>query len=328
MAFHSTNLQGLNHAIQLDGEGGFQPCYDDIAQVWNAAETSLWLHFDYSAPDTSEWLLKHSGLNDLALQGLTSESSRPHILKRGNNLLAIFRAINLNPNSDPEDMVSLRIWTDGKRIISTRRRPLISTTEILERLESGEGPKTISQLLIEWLELITEKQEHSIHILEEQALVLEDADFIGDGANYREQVNTLRKACISLRRYLLPQKEALAQLSNLNINWLSELDTLRVKAVLDRQLRCLENIEMIREHSLLMIEELNALDNDKLNRRTYIFTVIAGMFLPLGFFTGLLGINVGGMPGTDSPLAFWIVVALCIGFGLGSLIWAIRNKWL
>ncbi|MGR5177191.1 zinc transporter ZntB [Vibrio parahaemolyticus] len=328
MPFHSTNLQGLIHAVQLDGEGGCQPCYGEIVQHWNAAETSLWLHFDYSAADTSEWLLKHSGLNDLAQQGLTSESSRPHILKRGNNLLAIFRAINLNPNSDPEDMVSLRIWTDGKRIISTRRRPLISTTELLERLESGEGPKTTSQLLIEWLELITEKQEHSINILEEQALVLEDADFNEDNANYREQVNTLRKACISLRRYLLPQKEALAQLSNLNINWLSELDTLRVKAVLDRQLRCLENIEMIREHSLLMIEELHALDSDKLNRRTYIFTVIAGMFLPLGFFTGLLGINVGGMPGTDSPIAFWIVVALCIGFGLGSLTWAIRNKWL
>ncbi len=41
-----------------------------------------------------------------------------------------------------------------------------------------------------------------------------------------------------------------------------------------------------------------------MNRNTYLFSVIAGIFLPAGFFTGLLGVNIGGIPGTESPFAF------------------------
>ena len=42
----------------------------------------------------------------------------------------------------------------------------------------------------------------------------------------------------------------------------------------------------------------------------YMLSLVAAIFLPLGFLTGLLGINVGGMPGTDSPSAFWITIAV------------------
>ena len=43
-----------------------------------------------------------------------------------------------------------------------------------------------------------------------------------------------------------------------------------------------------------------------MNKNLYLLSVIAAVFLPLGFLTGLLGINVGGVPGVDDPSAFWI----------------------
>lgn len=323
-----THPNGLIHAVTLDGNGGLVPCDGEVTDLWQQKDQTVWLHFDYSVPSTSEWVTQHSGLNEIAISGLLSDNSRPHILKRKNNVLAIFRAINLNPDSDPEDMVSLRIWTDGTRILSTRRRPLLSTQEVLESLEHGDGPCNTSELILHWLDAITEKQENSINRLEQHALELEEADFADGKSDYREQVSQLRKVCIKLRRHLSPQKETLNQLSNYNIEWFSEFDNLKIKALLDRQLRCLENIEALREHSILMMDELNAIDSETLNHRTYMFTIIAGLFLPLGFFTGLLGINVGGMPGTENPLAFWIVTALCALFAAGSVGWALAKRWL
>jgi Mg2+ and Co2+ transporter CorA len=44
--------------------------------------------------------------------------------------------------------------------------------------------------------------------------------------------------------------------------------------------------------------------SDSMNKATYRFTWVATVFLPLGFFTGLLGINVAGIPGNHDPLAF------------------------
>ena len=58
-----------------------------------------------------------------------------------------------------------------------------------------------------------------------------------------------------------------------------------------------------------------------------LFTVVAVIFLPLGFLTGLLGINVAGMPGTEDSRAFWMVVVLCMVLGAAlSLLFKIR-RW-
>jgi zinc transporter len=57
-------------------------------------------------------------------------------------------------------------------------------------------------------------------------------------------------------------------------------------------------------------------------------TIVAGIFLPLGFLTGLMGINVGGMPGVEESSAFWIVVAVCIGILALQLFLFWRWKWL
>ena len=37
---------------------------------------------------------------------------------------------------------------------------------------------------------------------------------------------------------------------------------------------------------------------------------VAAIFLPLGLLTGLLGINVGGIPGANTSWAFWAVCGL------------------
>jgi zinc transporter len=52
---------------------------------------------------------------------------------------------------------------------------------------------------------------------------------------------------------------------------------------------------------------------NSMNAATYRFTWVATVFLPLSFLTGLLGINVAGIPGDHDPLAFWLVCGvLCV----------------
>ena len=65
-----------------------------------------------------------------------------------------------------------------------------------------------------------------------------------------------------------------------------------------------------------------------MNNNMYVISIIAAIFLPLSFFTGLLGINVGGMPGVDSAAAFWVTCALMVII-LIAQIWIFRKlKWI
>lgn len=52
------------------------------------------------------------------------------------------------------------------------------------------------------------------------------------------------------------------------------------------------------------------------------------MFLPLTFFTGLLGSNVAGIPWADEPWAFWGVAGACALLSLLILAAFARLRWL
>lgn len=52
------------------------------------------------------------------------------------------------------------------------------------------------------------------------------------------------------------------------------------------------------------------------------------MFLPLSFVTGLLGINVAGVPGEHELLAFWLVCGFLLLVAVGSIVVIRWRKWL
>jgi zinc transporter len=54
----------------------------------------------------------------------------------------------------------------------------------------------------------------------------------------------------------------------------------------------------------------------------------AGIFLPVSFLTGLFGVNVGGMPGLNSPWAFAILCGAMVLLALVLVAIIRRMKWL
>ena len=65
-----------------------------------------------------------------------------------------------------------------------------------------------------------------------------------------------------------------------------------------------------------------------MNRAMYTLSIVAAIFLPLGLLTGLLGINVGGIPGTENKWAFTLVVVILIATAIGLLVWFKKIMWL
>lgn len=68
--------------------------------------------------------------------------------------------------------------------------------------------------------------------------------------------------------------------------------------------------------------------NEQLNQRMYIMSVVAALFLPLGFLTGLLGVNIGGIPGTEWNGAFALFVIMLVVITAGVGVYFKRKGWL
>jgi zinc transporter len=59
-----------------------------------------------------------------------------------------------------------------------------------------------------------------------------------------------------------------------------------------------------------------------------VLAIVSAIFLPLSFLTGLMGMNVAGLPGTENPWSFWILVGLMTGVAAVILVLFRIKKWL
>jgi zinc transporter len=56
--------------------------------------------------------------------------------------------------------------------------------------------------------------------------------------------------------------------------------------------------------------------------------MVAAIFLPLDFLTGLLGVNLRGIPGADNPWSFVVVAAGLFALAVLMVVVLRRLKWL
>jgi zinc transporter len=242
--------------------------------------------------------------------------------------MLFLRGVNLNPGADPEDMVSIRLWIEPTRIISVRNRRLLSVDDIRNALAQGSGPRDIGEFVAQLAEHLVSRMSGVIGDIDDEVDRLQDLALESESRRLRTELIRLRREIISLRRYLAPQRDALSRLIQAKPTWLDELNTLQIREEADRVIRFLEDLDAARERAAVTQEELNNNLSEQMNSRMYVLSVVAAIFLPLGFLTGLFGINVGGIPLANDPLGFVEISVLLIVISLLQIALFRWRRWL
>ncbi len=297
----------LIFAKMLDGLGGSSN-YSSLQDLPVDAQP-LWLHFDANHPEALSAIQSFAPeIDEYSLSAIFDAEARPRTLALDSGVLIILRGINHNEGEEPEDMMAIRMWVTDNKLISLRYRKSKALMQVAESLDSKRGPKTIGDTVTQISAAVFSLIENSINNLDEQIDLLESEVLDEPTRRLRIDIAEIRKSAIKLRRYIAPQKEAISQLRYAEVSWLSTKNLRRMQEAQDTLLRAIEELDSIRERAQVVKDELvNAL-SDKLNRNLYVLSVITAIFLPLGFLTGLFGINIGGMPGVDNAEAFSIFV--------------------
>lgn len=319
---------GLIAAYALDGKGGGTPLDWQGLQQWRSDEGFLWVHLDFTHAEAQRWLRQDSGVDEVVCDALLADETRPRSTALKNGLLVMLRGVNTNPGADPEDMVAIRLWLEGRRVITTRRRRLLSIADVRQAIDSGDGPGTPGELLVDLADRLVVRMAHVIDAIEEDVDRLENEVVESERVQLRHELARLRMEVIGLRRYLSPQREAMTRLTQERVDWLSDNDRVRLREINDRVVRYVEDLEAARDRAGVVQEELNNRLSEQMNNRMYVLSLVAAVFLPLGFLTGLLGINVGGIPGAEYAYGFEVVILFLIVL-VALQIWLFkRRRWL
>ena len=287
-----------------------------------------WAHLDANNPATKAWLEKEiTYLDELVINALLAEETRPRILRLGDGILLILRGVNLNENASPEDMVSIRLWVDPHRIVSLQKRRLRAVGDIAERLAKGAGPDNSCSFVAMLINSLFARMAPVVTSLGEEMDDIEESVIDGSSDLLREQIVSIRKKAIIFRRYMAPQQDLIKALVDGEIDWIDAVTIRSLVEAQDEITRFIEELDSIRERAQIVNDEIGNMSTERLNRNMYALSVGAAIFLPLGFLTGLLGINIAGIPGAENPWAFLIFCGLLIGLVATQIIIFKKKGW-
>ncbi|MEH6557928.1 MAG: zinc transporter ZntB [Oceanicoccus sp.] len=314
-----TNDPCFVFGLNLNTEGG-------ATDLENENPTNSWVHVDYSHPSVNGFL-SALGLPDRIVNSLVQPDTRPRTVVSKNGALVFIRGINLNPGADPEDMVSLRIWIEANRLITVRQRPLLSLQDIRSELLADEGPTSIPDLLITIISKIADRISDYVDNIEEQLVNLETSVQLQHEQSSRTHISAIRREIAGVRRYLAPQRDALDSLYTHSVTSMPEGYPYRLREQMDRMTRYLEDLDLIRERTLVLQEEWMNISMEQQNARMYALSIVALIFLPITFVTGIFGMNVAGLPGIDNPDAFLVVTGSMAVISIAVIVLLKIKKW-
>lgn len=299
---------------------------------WEDAATAegdwVWLHLNMNNAATRDWINARHDIPFAAARALLADETRPRVTGVENGIVVNLRGVNLNEGAEPEDMVSIRIWIESRRVITTRRRRLKAAQDIRAEILAGRSISGPGALIVRLASQMTDRTEPFVAEIEEAVDALEVRILEGERPALRGDLGEVRQTAVHFRRFIAPQREALVRLAADDSKLFDSRSRIELREIADRVTRFVEDIDAVRERAMVLQDQLTDQRAEEMNRNMMILSVVAAIFLPLGFLTGLLGINVGGMPGAEHPGAFWIVVAICAAVGAALVYYFKRRNWL
>lgn len=292
-----------------------------------STDNILWLHLCAINPKTRQWLETETDIDQSMIEAMLAEDTRPRALIRDDEILVNIRGMNLLDPDNQESMISIRMWFKDNVVITTRRRDILAIEDVKCFIEEGNGPRSIGNFLTMVTERVYARMESHIENLDDCVSMVEEKVAIDPEADVARDIATIRRRNAEFRRHIIPQKLVLEHLIKSNVGWLAEESIESIIESHDKVTRYTEDLNDIRDRVQILNEEIWQLQAKQLNKTAFMFSVAATIFLPLSFFTGLMGINVGGMPGLDNVAGFWIVVVICVLIFIALIIMFRKRHW-
>lgn len=283
-----------------------------------------WWHFDLGDPDLRPWL--NDTLAEIPAGALLQSETRPRGDAFADGLIVNLRGINMN-DGPADQMVSVRMWITKAVIVTVRVRRVYAVDEIRQQMIAGEAPANTAAFLTALAGKLTRRIQDEVQSLGTLTDFYE-ADLEDPNTLEPPDLQTTRRSVIKLNRYLQPQEAALRGLVDVDANLIPETCGLQLREWANRTTLAVEELHALQDRIIAVKSEH---DQDIAQRQAahgYRLSLAAGVFLPLGFMTGLFGVNLAGMPGTQNPWAFGVLCASMVAIGVILTLVLKRLRWL
>jgi len=274
----------------------------------------LWLHFNLTHAATEKWLHEHTASPDEFYETLHQGSRSTRIEHADQHLIAVVNDVLHDFSFDPSDIATLWLNVSHHVMISARRKPLKSVDHLRDAVNAGEIFHSPMELLTH---LLRDQADVLTGIVRNAITKIDDVEdhLLADRLNKkRSNLGELRRLLVRLQRLLAPEPAALFRLLQKPPAWMAENDVHELRQSTEEFSVVLSDMASLQERIKLLQEEIAAHVNEQNNRSLFVLTIVTVLALPINIITGLMGMNVGGVPLAQNDAGFWMIVAIIASF--------------
>jgi zinc transporter len=241
---------------------------------------------------------------------------------------AIVLSLVRSDDAAGDETMGLNIVIEAQHVTTVSFGMERTIEEAFDREVARGSAMSASRVLSSVVTALIKQLEPVLSGLADRIDLLEDAAMRDSDERIDDQVVLAGQRILALRRYLAPL--------NYEVNYLAlnpdELpggaEPRYLRRAGEALARIVNALDGGHHRVQLMLNQLGNRDTSRLEKSMHKLTLVATVFLPLSFITGLLGINVAGIPGTHDPFAFWVVVAVLFAVAVGAMLVIRWKKWM
>lgn len=171
-----------------------------------------------------------------------------------------------------------------------------------------------------------------VDLMDDAIDTIEDRMFKGSNQQLLEQIFTLKRSLLHVRRILMPQRELFNKLARGDDHVIDDQERVFFRDIYDHMVRLYDISESLRDLISGVLETYLSVINNHMNDVMKTLTIITTLFMPISFLTGFFGMNFFA---ADPPFSAWtsqsvLIIVLCIFVLLpvGMYIWMRSRKWM
>lgn len=309
---------------------------DDVAGVLTSQDKLLWVDIFNSPYEESLHVLRDIfGFHPLSIDDALVETHVPKIDDWGEYLYLVCKVINPGYDMETELITQEVDIFIGKNYILTYHQNRSETIDKVWNKCQTQNEKHKSRPANILYLLLDETASDFISSTDQMELTLNDLEdqlFDNPDPSLLENIFTLKRSILRLRKSIGPQREVLNRLARGDYSVIKQQSFMYFRDVYDHFLRLYEITENLRDLTGNTLEIFLSVVNNRMNGIMKTLTIITTLFMPISFLAGFFGMNffapVENYTGwTSEP----ILIAVLIGsilFPIGMILYFNRKGWM
>ena len=274
------------------------------------------------------------GFHPLAVDNALEETHVPKVDDWGAYLYLVLHNFEIHPGVDLIRVNELDVFVGKGFLITHHPEPISDLDRAWESCQWD--PRLLKRgtltLLYHLTNMLVEGHIPVLDQLEVQINELEDQILHAPREDTLEQIFTLKRSLVRLRRIMNPQREVFYKLSHNDLTAVEHEQRLFFRNIYDHYVLLNDLTESLRELVASSLEIYLSAANNRMNQVVKVLTIITTMFMPLTFITSLFGMNFFQLEfSVFTPLGkAALIIALLLLTSTPTLmyLWMRRREWM